>query len=608
MKRALLHRLAGFVAASVTFSGLGSSGFGLAAAQTIEGYALEQLDPTPAGDDFFGVRSADTQGHLIPRFALGFDYASDPLVVGTNDQAIVGTQAFVRVDASLALFDRLLLSLDVPVAVAQSGESPEVAGVLFPSPDGAEMGDVRFDVRSRLLGKPRGPAELGIGTSIYLPTAGEQTYAGDGAVRGQPHLTFGGRVEGPVAILYSGTGGVMIRTSGNPSAVTYGAAAGVALLDDMLQIGPEVYGSTLLGDEAPLTTDAVTVDAPSTGLEVIGGAKLRVLDGLVFGFAGGGGIAQGVGIPTTRLIGLIAWAPRVPSEDDSDRDRDGIPRSADACPDAKGEASEDAEKNGCPPADRDGDGVSDAVDACPSTLGRRNADLTRNGCPADYDRDGVPDSEDSCPNQAGVASTQLDRNGCPGEADGDGDGVADRVDACPTQKGAQNEDLSKNGCPVLDGDSDGILDADDACPSERGAPNADAKLNGCPQNVRVTTGEIVILKQIHFRFGQANLESTVDPVSDELLTEVRDVIQQHPEIEVIEVQGHADDVGTPQVNKQISDRRAEAVRGWLVKKGIDPKRLAAHGYGSAVPLAPNTTEDGRAKNRRVQFVITKKTR
>ena len=100
----------------------------------------------------------------------------------------------------------------------------------------------------------------------------------------------------------------------------------------------------------------------------------------------------------------------------------------------------------------------------------------------------------------------------------------------------------------------------------------------------------------------------VDPVSDELLTEVRDVIQQHPEIEVIEVQGHADDVGTPQVNKQISDRRAEAVRGWLVKKGIDPKRLAAHGYGSAVPLAPNTTEEGRAKNRRVQFVITKKTR
>ena len=75
----------------------------------------------------------------------------------------------------------------------------------------------------------------------------------------------------------------MIRTSGNPSAVTYGAAVGAAFLDDMIQVGPEIYGATLLGDEAPLTTDAVTVDAPKTGIELIGGAKLRVLDGLVFG-------------------------------------------------------------------------------------------------------------------------------------------------------------------------------------------------------------------------------------------------------------------------------------------------------------------------------------
>lgn len=595
------------VAAFATLSLAAASAQAQTAAQTIEGYALEQFEATPAGDDFFGVRSADTQGHLIPRFAVMFDYASNPLVIGTNDQAIVGTQAFLRADASLALWDRLLLSLDIPVAVMQSGDSPEVApGVVFPSPDGPGMGDIRFDLRSRLLGKPRGPIELGIGTSIYFPTAGDDSYAGDGGVSGQPHLTLGGRWEGPIAILYSATGGVLIRTSGNASSATYGAAVGAAFLDDMIQVGPEVYGATRLSDESPFTTDAVTVDVASTGVEVIGGAKLRVLDGLVFGVGAGGGIAQGVGTPTSRIIGLVSWAPRAPSEEDSDRDGDGIPRSADACPAVKGEASEEAAKNGCPPADRDADGVADGGDACPSTPGRRNADPTRNGCPADYDRDGVPDADDSCPNQPGIASTELDRNGCPGDPDRDLDGVADKVDACPTQKGGRNDDPSKNGCPILDGDSDGILDADDACPSERGAPSSDAKLNGCPENVRVTTGEIVILKQIHFRFGQANLESTIDPVSDDLLTQVRDVIQQHPEIQVIEVQGHADDVGTPLVNKQISERRAEAVRSWLVRKGIDAKRLSAHGYGSSVPLAPNTTEDGRQKNRRVQFVIIKK--
>lgn len=94
-------------------------------------------------------------------------------------------------------------------------------------------------------------------------------------------------------------------------------------------------------------------------------------------------------------------------------------------------------------------------------------------------------------------------------------------------------------------------------------------------------------------------------MSDDLLGEVRDVIQQHPEIEVIEVQGHADDVGAPPVNLEISQRRAEAVRAWLVRRGVDGKRLVAKGYGSSVPVAPNTTEEGRQRNRRVQFVIAK---
>lgn len=600
MKRALLT----CTAAALLFAAAPA-----AAQSSLGGYALDQLDPPPAGDDFFGVRSADTQGHLELRAVLMFDYAADPLVIGGEDGAsIVASQAFARADVSLSLFDRLLLSLDMPVAVVQSGDSPTVAGVTLQSPDGAEVGDLRLDVRSRLLGQPRGPIELAIGTSLYLPTAGDDSYAGDGGVRGQPHLTAGGRVgDGELAFLYTATGGVMIRTADNPSNVTYGAGVAVALLDDMVQVGPEIFGSTALGAEPPLTSDAITVATPGTALEMLGGVKLRVLGGLVLGAAGGGGLTQGVGIPAARVIGLVGWAPRATGDDDSesDRDRDGIPKARDACPDVRGEANEDPDKNGCPAPDRDRDGVADTIDACPGTAGRRNADATRNGCPADYDRDGVPDTDDSCPNQAGIASTELDRNGCPGEADGDGDGIADRVDACPQQKGGRNEDLSRNGCPILDGDSDGILDADDACPSERGAPNADAKLHGCPANVRVTTGEIVILKQVLFRFGQANLGSTIDPVSDDLLTEVRDVIQQHPEIEVIEVQGHADDVGTAQVNKEISERRAEAVRGWLVQKGIDPKRLASHGYGSAVPIAPNTTEAGRQKNRRVQFVIKK---
>ena len=251
--------------------------------------------------------------------------------------------------------------------------------------------------------------------------------------------------------------------------------------------------------------------------------------------------------------------------------------------------------------------MSDAVDACPSLKGRANDDPTRNGCPADYDRDGIPDADDACPNQKGVASVEPERHGCPGDLDRDLDGIADKVDACPTQKGSKNEDPSKHGCPVADGDGDGIADLEDACPNERGEPNAfDHTKHGCPREVRVTTGEIVILKQIRFKFGESSVDQTIDPLSDDLLTEVRDVILQHPEIEVIEVQGHADDVGTADFNQKLSKARADAVAKWLVRKGIDKKRLVARGYGANHPVAPNTTDEGRQRNRRVQFVIVQR--
>ena len=68
--------------------------------------------------------------------------------------------------------------------------------------------------------------------------------------------------------------------------------------------------------------------------------------------------------------------------------------------------------------------------------------------------------------------------------------------------------------------------------------------------------------------------------------------------------GSVDDTGTKEFNESLAQQRAEAVRRWLVSKGIDAKRLAAKGYGARVPIDSNTTDEGRQKNRRVQFVIT----
>ncbi|HTJ84289.1 MAG TPA: OmpA family protein [Polyangiaceae bacterium] len=537
-----MNRLAPLALAAAAFASFAAYSAPASAQESLGGYALDQFDPAPAGDDFWQVPAATANGHLELRGYVMFDYAVEPLRLGTGEDVVSG-QGFLRGDVSFALFNRLLLSLDLPVAIIQSGDSPTVGIVTLASPDGAELGDLRFGVRTRIYGEYRDPFQIGAGASVFFPTAGTDSFAGEGTMRLHPELSLGGRYGGEHAFFWGAAGGMMMRGPENPHTMTYSGGVGVALADDMVDLTAEVFGATQLESQSPLASPRVTVEVPTTtSIEMLGGAKLRVLDGLVFGAGAGPGMSHGIGTPSARVVGMIGWEP-------------------------------------VPPRDRSGE---------------------------DDDGDGVLNGKDACIDQKGVSSIDPKRNGCPGDVDTDLDGIADKEDACPKVKGSHNEDLSKNGCPTQDGDADGIADIDDACPNERGLPNTDKSKNGCPKDVRVTTQEIVILRQVHFKLGKSSLDQTVDPVSDDLLTEVRDVILQHPEIQVIEVQGHADDTGTAEFNKQLSQQRATAVRSWLVRKGIDGKRLVATGYGATRPVASNQTDEGRAQNRRVQFVIVRK--
>ncbi len=254
-----------------------------------------------------------------------------------------------------------------------------------------------------------------------------------------------------------------------------------------------------------------------------------------------------------------------------------------------------------PPSDRDGDAILDSVDACPDQPGLPSSDPTRNGCPPppDRDHDGIPDAEDACPDQPGPPSDDPKRNGCP---DRDGDKIIDSLDACPDVAGVPSADPKKNGCPaVVDTDGDGIFDDKDACPKEPGPPNADPTKNGCPL-VMVREGEIVIGQQVQFEIDKAVIKKE----SDELLDGIAKVLKDHPEIARVEVQGHTDNTGKAQHNKVLSASRAEAVRRALVKRGVADRRLVAQGFGQEKPIADNDSDAGRAKNRRVQFVILEK--
>lgn len=122
-----------------------------------------------------------------------------------------------------------------------------------------------------------------------------------------------------------------------------------------------------------------------------------------------------------------------------------------------------------------------------------------------------------------------------------------------------------------------------------------------PKNANVTVGkgEIFIKQQIQFAIDSA----TILPESNGLLSEIADVMIKNPRIKRVEVQGHTDNTGTPDHNKQLSNDRAQAVVSWLSAHGVGADRMTAVGYGQTKPLVPNVTAGNRAKNRRVQFII-----
>jgi outer membrane protein OmpA-like peptidoglycan-associated protein len=120
-------------------------------------------------------------------------------------------------------------------------------------------------------------------------------------------------------------------------------------------------------------------------------------------------------------------------------------------------------------------------------------------------------------------------------------------------------------------------------------------------NVVITKNEIKLKKDVHFQHGSAEIL----PDSMSILEEAADAIRTHQGLGTVEIQGHTDDTGTPDVNLRLSADRANAVRDVFVKNGVDPSALTTHGYGQEKPLVPNTSPKARAKNRRVQLLIVK---
>lgn len=271
--------------------------------------------------------------------------------------------------------------------------------------------------------------------------------------------------------------------------------------------------------------------------------------------------------PPEKCAGLavVVAAPLPPECVDADDDR--ICADVDRCPDQAEDLDGVEDTDGCPEdQDTDGDGIMDSVDQCVVDAEDRDGYLDEDGCPDDdNDADGIPDTRDKC------------------------------IDNPEDPDGYEDED----GCPDNDNDADEVLDPDDECPNVKG----DKANKGCPkryEGVEITETHIRINQMIHFAYNKAKIL----PDSFPILSTVAQVLRDNPEI-TLSIEGHTDSRGNDKYNKKLSTKRAKAVLDHLVKKGMIGKgRLTSQGWGEEKPVDTNLTDDGRAANRRVEFVRT----
>ncbi|HHH30909.1 MAG TPA: OmpA family protein [Polyangiaceae bacterium] len=536
--------------------------------------ALDRLDPAPAGDRFTAVPSPEVLGHLRPLASLGLVYTDDPLTLvrqrGSSEDELldlVSRQLTVHGSFAMELAHRVKVELSLPMIVHQAGDSASLPELTADPPAASAAGDLRTGLRFEVLRQQGHAPSASVGLSAWLPTGDDASYAGAGVFRVAPSLIVG--ADHGVLAWSTYVAARLQPGSDEPtllgSELLFGAALGPRI--GPVRLAVEVFGSTVLDRSVePLTLASTSVN----GLLTAGWE-----DGPVhFRLGAGPGLSKGVGTPDFRALGMLAYVPPADSHADRDSraDREASRRAANAHRRGDGEISGVGDQRNGPLApalagvsDRDGDGVADADDPCPDRIGDPNGN--RPGCPPDRDGDGIVDASDACPDVPGVDSAEPSRHGCPGDAD-----------------------------------SDGILDPDDACPEEAGAASDDPEKNGCPTAVRLVGDRIVILQRVEFATGKDELSPSSTPV----LEQVAKVMNEHPEIARVGVDGHTDSVGSEQANVALSQRRALAVVRWLVERGIDARRLEARGYGPRQPIADNATEAGRQKNRRVEFNILRR--
>lgn len=531
-------------------------------------FYLDRLFMAGSPDDAIGIwrPQMGAKTRFYGQLGLGFglnpfrienhiEDARDAAQLGESSGAPVATQLITYLDAGFEVLDRFGFQIQLPIAVVQTGEQTNAANndSAKQAVDLSTVGvmDLRLDGRAILFRTDDRMLKLGANVSAWLPTGNNNSFDGDGSASGG--FGVSGELDFKEFFFVLNTGLHFRPPNGLNDFVvsnewTWGVGGFIPLRGGSVRVGAQIFGSTGVGRDTTFTTD-------NTPLEWMAEGRLWT-DEAKQGYVGLGG--------GTRLTAGYA-------------------------PDFRGVFVA---------------GYSFGLrDTDPNAPGKRWKAQRFSDHGADTDKDGLPDDVDLCPSEAEDGKPSNPDDGCPALPDRDSDGIPDLSDKCPDQA----EDFDKvddlDGCPEDDADKDNIPDGEDACPKEPGEPSAEPAKNGCPQFIRRISGssEIQILKQVQFATGSARILQNSYGILDEVVR----LLKVNPEIKHVSIEGHTDNRGSDELNEKLSSDRANSVMQYLIDQGgIAASRLSAKGFGPQRPIADNNLNEGRQKNRRVEFHIT----
>lgn len=451
-------------------------------------FNVQRFYPAPGPRNFLTTRGARVDGEMAYSLGLLASYGFEPFAVQSciTDAGESCSESGARRVTDVKVVENLLtadlMGSLTPIPILQLGLRLPVTWVKgqglgsdgLSDPDGLSavgLSDPELEAKLRAVGESDAPFVLGVAAFVTAPLGNliaEDKYLGDGTP------TAGGRVildlaQGPLLAALN-VGGALRGSSSIGAAkvgseLRYSAAAGFQV-SPVFRVMADVFGSTRFSSESGENV-----------MEALGAVQIQPVDlPVVFTAGAGGGVMDGIGVPTVRaMVGAMYAFER------KDQDDDGLDDKDDQCPTEPEDRDGYQDGDGCPDGDNDLDAIADSSDKCPNQAEDMDGFEDTDGCPdLDNDKDGLPDVADQCPNEPETKNNYKDEDGCPDEADTDNDGVPDDRDQCPQDAEDTDGFQDTDGCPDPDNDNDGVPDAQDECIDEPETVNAFEDEDGCP--------------------------------------------------------------------------------------------------------------------------------